>query len=327
MTQTADDNIQYPYWPEADWRIAVSRRFKLAKVDALYAQSVLPVLQKHGVVMECSYAAEDVHDHDFWVNRMNLIFEIADIHVLLDVERNANVDFEFERSRRVTRMANGAAFRSNFGWNPITGTVLFRPFRIIVTEGKGLDTFSKRRREARVYIGNDGHQKDLPERIEAQLLKSKIERHRRLTQALDWWTTKVKFTGTAESEFEVALQLFTQMAYSFRDGETIDDLVPLAEDLEEQSLDVQQLLNERYEWYLKLKRGELEVPPGFWDTYRLLRDYYREGVAEMINEKFANFWLVRLLTSLISIRATQKVRRLRGKGQDDEEEAEEVTEL
>lgn len=62
--------------------------------------------------MECCFAADDAAAaEEFWVSRMNLILELSDILLLLDVERSANVDFEFHISQSISRTGKALFYR------------------------------------------------------------------------------------------------------------------------------------------------------------------------------------------------------------------------
>jgi hypothetical protein len=81
---------------------AVSRRFNNPKVDELYALHIEPVLQRYGIILTCDFASEDAANVDYWMNRMNVVLDLADIHIILDLNRSANTFYEFEFSNLST---------------------------------------------------------------------------------------------------------------------------------------------------------------------------------------------------------------------------------
>src|SRR5438132_1640466 len=121
----------YPYYPAADWRFAVSRRFNHPYVDSIYHDLILPSLNAEGLVLECSYASDRTADEDFWMNRIDLILAIADFHVLIDIDRNHNVDFEFERAESISRHRESTALSRNLNSSPLIRKFVLRPITIL----------------------------------------------------------------------------------------------------------------------------------------------------------------------------------------------------
>lgn len=111
---------------------AVSRRFNNPESDALFFERIDPVLKAHAVVLNCSFASDDRNDLDFWMNRMNIILDLADIHLLLDVDRSANTFYELQASILCSRYGPGASLLWNFGVRAPTDE---RPLQIVVFNG------------------------------------------------------------------------------------------------------------------------------------------------------------------------------------------------
>src|SRR5207253_1659811 len=73
----------------------------------------------------------------------------------------------------------------------------------------------------------------------------------------------------------------------------------------------QQIVNEQFEWGVRLKKGEIEIPDKFHDTYIMLGDYYRKNLASVLSQEFADNGLVRCFMSIGTLIMTIKVRRNR----------------
>src|ERR1700681_2551925 len=86
MTNTAD--VAMAEVPR-ELGIAVSRRFNHRDVDELFAQRIEPVLVRFGTVLRCDFASDSADDLDYWMNRMNVVLDLADVHVFIDVDRSA----------------------------------------------------------------------------------------------------------------------------------------------------------------------------------------------------------------------------------------------
>lgn len=82
----AIQDLSHPYTNTEGWTIVVSRRFNIPVLEEQYQTQILPILQREGIVMECCFAEEEAKSLDFWINRMLIMFEIADIHILIEHE-------------------------------------------------------------------------------------------------------------------------------------------------------------------------------------------------------------------------------------------------
>ena len=102
----------------ADLVIAVSRRFHRPETDELYAGTIEPVLMRYGTVLRCDFASDAVGDVNFWMNRMNIILDIADVHVFVDFDRSANTFYELYSSNMSCLYGPGVAMLWNFGVSP-----------------------------------------------------------------------------------------------------------------------------------------------------------------------------------------------------------------
>jgi hypothetical protein len=108
--------------------VSVSRRFNDSYVDDLYHDIVRPALE-WAKVLECHYASEDTEASDYWINRMGVIQDISDIHLILDLRRSGPTLYEFHYSN----LSCSEGFRDflalNFDCHPMFN---HRKVRIIV---------------------------------------------------------------------------------------------------------------------------------------------------------------------------------------------------
>jgi len=77
----------------------------------------------------------------------------------------------------------------------------------------------------------------------------------------DFIDRQVRFFGIAGEDLEFSLTKLTELAKRIRDGQGTDDLLPTIEELEARERDLRQLINQKFEWSVKLKKGEVELPP------------------------------------------------------------------
>ncbi|HSF40460.1 MAG TPA: hypothetical protein VLT87_11755 [Thermoanaerobaculia bacterium] len=209
---------------------------------------------------------------------MLTILELADIHVLIDIDRSENMEFEFERSRRLARGYNNpTALSSTFGIN-LLSTFLFRPVQILVTSGSGKAKFVRRKRMGIVYLPRDGNWDRFDGDFEIVLTAAKHCRLQHLQQTADWISQSASFfVGTSDAprnEVEIALVRFTEMAKLMAVGKSVDAIEPVALELAKESEILKEGLvaaqNAQRAWRVKLEKGEIEIPAKFWVRYRLL---------------------------------------------------------
>lgn len=302
--------LTYPYSPNADWRIAISRRFNLPAVDSLYSTLILPVLESEGLILECSYASESVVENDFWMNRIDIMLGLADIHVLMDIDRSPNVEFEFERSAKISRSRQASGLLTNLGWTPLMShRVLFMPITITIKRGAKRDKLVRRRRMATLYLPEQPGRDDFKDRLKGAIRWAKALRLKQLNRMRSLFEKRVRLFGIAENDLEFGLVMMTALAKRLKDGETIDDLLPTAEEIEVREKSNRQRINESFEWRVKLKKGEFEIPDRFRDTYIILRDHYTENIGSIANPEFVKFRLVRWLIAFGALVTTIKARK------------------
>lgn len=183
-------NRPHPYAPEAAWRFAISRRFRVPRADEVYENVVRPVLEERGVVLECLFAANDAASRDFWMNRMKLILELADFHVFIRIGSSPQVDFEIQYSRDYVRWGWTPSLQSNFGLSRRPGgqrsPFVFLPTIITVSGDRGRDRYSNLRSRGTVHCpptcGLDEFREHFADMIDLALEK-RIARIRREERA------------------------------------------------------------------------------------------------------------------------------------------------
>ena len=88
-----------------------SLRYRGASITRLsnfmYANRVAPVLNERGLVLTCDFASDAADDLDYWMNRMNVVLDLADVHVLIDIDRSPNTFYELIASNLSCRWSSG----------------------------------------------------------------------------------------------------------------------------------------------------------------------------------------------------------------------------
>jgi hypothetical protein len=209
---------------------------------------------------------------------MSTILELADIHVLIDIERSENMEFEFERSRRLARGNNDpTALGSTFGIS-LLSVFLFRPVQILVTRGSGKGKFIRRKRMGIVYLPHDENWNRFDDSFCVVLEAAKNCRLQNLHQTAGWAEQCASFfagtTDAPRNEMEVALIRFSEMARLLSLGKSVDAIEPVALELAKESEIFKEGLvaaqNAKREWRVRLEKGEIEIPASFRARYRLL---------------------------------------------------------
>jgi len=159
-------NIEHPYAPDIQWRFAVSRRFTSSYVDALYKEYIHGVLCTEGTVLECYYAAETPESEDYWVNRMNLILELSDIHILVDIEPSTYTVYEIEKSVRERRRQMRTTLPKNFG-ERISNI-------LVVKESESIQPISRSRRTTTIYLSKKVSQDEFHQHFRNEIDAAKL---------------------------------------------------------------------------------------------------------------------------------------------------------
>lgn len=303
--------LAYPYYPAADWRFAVSRRFNHPYVDSVYHNLILPSLNAEGLVLECLYASDRTADEDFWMNRIDLILGIADFHVLIDIDRNHNVDFEFERAERIFRNRESTALSRNLNWTPLIRRFVTRPIIILIRDGVGRNRRSVRKRRTVLFLPDTASREDFIKRLRAEISWAKSLRLKGLDRVRNLFEKKVRFFGVTSDELEFTLVKMTEIAKSIKSDQLIETLSSIAEEIEEKERTSRQIVNENFELLVRMKKGEADIPSGFRETYLLLLDQTNKNFASIFTQELADGRFLRRVAQIGALIGTFKVRRKR----------------
>lgn len=113
---------------------AVSRRFNVPAIESLNKDLIEPILELYGIPLTCTYASDDPDHPDHWVGRMGMIFDLSDVHVIVDIERSGNTLYEFESSN----MVNHSSQRLFLNWFlGLQCSQQLQIFRVIVHDQEG----------------------------------------------------------------------------------------------------------------------------------------------------------------------------------------------
>ena len=296
--------VVHPYAPSIQWRIAVSRRFHDREAEAFYFDVVFPTLSAEGIVLECSYAANEPTYPDYWTNRMKVIFELSDIHVLLDLNPSANTGFEFQMSRSYAQRAGANALRLSFNWKPHLDEQLVAPVSLTISPGRGEDTFSELTRLGVVHIDGDSLE-GFQRRLKTLLARAEECRAKALRRTLQH--NAASPTQGAPDSSEVTRELLKIMELSRllskEENQNIDQIraalpkdlqssiSPLADALFPEALragvapfrEVALLgANEIDRWVVRVREGAVTVRGRFWRCLRESKTAAIKRVEELL---------------------------------------------
>lgn len=202
--------LKYPYSPEANWRIAVSRRFNDPIVDDFYFGYVLPLLKAEGNVLECKYAAETPEHYNYWMNKFSLILEVSDIHVLIDFKRSPNMEYEFNRSRFISRNGVVPTLNNNFGIAISRSKDFVKPIIIYLTKYPA----EIPRRRSQIIININGSYEESSKKIKEALKCAKKKRFFDLYMAIHIYEKMWVRIGYSEAgEIKAALITVGSMVF------------------------------------------------------------------------------------------------------------------
>ena len=281
--------VAHPYAPAIQWRIAVARRFHDREVEDFYCDVVFPVLSEEGMVLECSYAAEEPIYPDYWTNRMKVIFELSDIHVLLDLKSSANTGFEFQVSRSYARRAAANAVHLSFNWKPHLDEQLIAPVSLTISPGRGEDTFSEDTRLGVVHVDRGDGVESFWRRLRTQLARAEECRAHALRHTLPHGNLGVAQGAVNSSETPRDLLKMMALCRLLEGKQNIDQIraalpedlkssiSPLADELFPENLRAEvaplreimlQVANELDRWVVRVREGTVVVRGRFWQCFR-----------------------------------------------------------
>jgi hypothetical protein len=168
-------SVEHPITPEIQWRIAISRRFTSSYVQKIYEEVIYPVISEEDLVLECYYAEEMPDSQDYWVHRMNLILELADIYILIDIEPTVYTKAEIRKAWLEKNSVLRPAL-SRFLGAPyyIIARDLYKQQLIIIKESKDKPYASEKARHSIIYFSPNQDFADFQ-----KLLKQQIQRAKR----------------------------------------------------------------------------------------------------------------------------------------------------
>ncbi len=270
------NELTYLYHPDAEWRIAVSRRFNYPPVDDLYRLSILPIIETEGIVLECSFAAESTENRDFWTNRFGIILEISDIHILIDIERSANMEFEFRRSQQIARNGLTPSLANNFGWGFESAQVFIRPIRIYIKKGNRY-SYSIGSRKRVINISDNDSYEDVSSRLKKAICWAKKVRLFNLRCAEILYERPITFLGIHKKEIKPTLIGMTNLAKEFVIGNNVDDLMSSAASKTDFSTDMRlpiAEINKTRQQEVKFYSGEHEDHSTFPELVREILEIF-----------------------------------------------------
>lgn len=170
MTDQCQRTLEHPFSPEAHWKFAISRRFNIPRVERLLNDIVLPtLLDRVGIVLECSHASDEIQSENFWMNRMKVILEIADVHIFFAIDISPQVEFEEQYSRDVVCKGRTPSVDTNFHLSGKKRRAL-APGVIIIREGRSLfDKYHLNPGPAIVHCGHSPYLDNFRQRFEHAL--------------------------------------------------------------------------------------------------------------------------------------------------------------
>jgi hypothetical protein len=307
--------VVHPYAPDIQWRIAVSRRFHDREAEAFYFDVVFPVLSEEGMVLECSYAADEPSYPDYWTNRMKVILELSDIHVLLDVNPSANTGFEFQMSRSYAQRAGANAVRLSFNWEPHLDKSLVAPVSLTITKGHGDDTFSENTRLGVVHIDDDGVE-GFQRRLRTELARAEECRTKALRRTLPHDADGPSRRAPGSSEATRELRKMMALCRLLEGKQNIDQIrAALPKDLQSSISPLADVLfpkklrtgvaplrelgligaNEIDQWTVRVREGTVTVRGRLWPCFRESKTAAIERFEQLLHAEKKTGWFGRTI--------------------------------
>lgn len=258
--------------PDGVWIIAVSRRFHLADVDALYYNKVLPILSKYGIVLECLYADNSSDSADYWATRMGLILELADIHILMEHFPSTATLHEQDYSDvlQTRRRRNGSLTQLLLGadvdrenqidrYMPLPAAIRLTPKRSFVINSRKL------------YLPLNAKNK----KFELTLIQALDM----TTKSLNTVYTQIEFRESIAKSIASSYLERKYLAVQMQSKETaqkiiIDLLQKINDTAEDNSTAVKRLLlskNKYYEFLLRIRANEKVIPRNYLESHKLIK--------------------------------------------------------
>ncbi|MCS5693975.1 pentapeptide repeat-containing protein [Cyanobium sp. FGCU-6] len=297
-----NEQLAYPCTPRAEWRIALSRRFNDPWHDRLYSHVLKPVLDEAGILLECKWAKNTTRSVDYWMNKMGIILEVSDIHVIVDIDRSAAVDFEINRSRLISGKHYTPSLSSTFPKHRISvsggfgayGTFIFAPLRIRIREG------SKKQHQEYpntyvLYINRDYSIQDAVRRLSSVICAAKKARLIRLNLI------------SHAIVCPIVMEL-TSLARAIERGKSVPNIendifdVAFRETLAEEVIPL--LLNRVRKFWVEVKLGQTTRPSTFRGVVRMMHRHVEYAVFSIAGKTLDNkgirilIWMIAVINAL-----------------------------
>src|ERR1035437_9025255 len=186
MSEERQLALEHPFAPEGCWKFSISRPFRIDRVDQLFNEVVLPTLRRKGLTLECSYASNEVENENFWMNRMKVILELADVHVFFRIASTPQVEFEEQYSKNMVRKGLTPSLATNFQLHRKKYRIL-KPAVIVIRDGRAsMDRKSLFSGESFVHCGRKFDLGEFQRRFERAVDRVISKRKRMILRVHRW---------------------------------------------------------------------------------------------------------------------------------------------
>lgn len=276
------NDTSHPIAPDCEWVIAVSRRFNLTTVDEVYNTVVLPVLSQHGIVLECRFASDVAEDVDYWVTRMNVILEIADIHIIMEHQPSFSTLHEQVHSAIRRKSGSSITLKTLFGYDSSIVKIDPKPFAIHLVESPSRDKFRFNYNLASMHLPLEGNHEDFKRKLNSILTRAKQSK----IFGIEPSNNEV-FLKMSNSEYESIMEKASK-AYSLRheiakalaSEESTSEYIELIKIIHSEKSEQNRLvkLNKFEEYKLRIRAGEKVIPLSFRETFEIHASYLKESL-------------------------------------------------
>jgi hypothetical protein len=199
----------YPY----DFYVTISRRFTSPTSVAIFENVVLPQISEQGEILECWYASDSHEDPDYWIARMDILFSLADIHLLLDIDgspaTHLEVKMSHKRAMRPNTLYLNLIFPEDHGIHKATST----PFCVHISKRGSASRINFGLRRASIRLRSEKDMAEFANRLRrivnmikaTRLMGSKLLENDRNIANPSWYApTTEGFMEFLEARREVA---------------------------------------------------------------------------------------------------------------------------
>lgn len=320
--------IVHPFAPEVDWRIAISRRFSHPAAVDFFESVVRPALQGNGILLEVSGALDDPKSNEYWANRMRLVLECSDIHILLDVANSGNLDWEFEQARRLASHGHPSALPGNLRWLGTQMRLPMRPYTLVISRSRSFSRFSRWRRQAKVGCPLGEAPEASQARIRSALIRIKESLAKELRRADRWMERVAKAIDMPHDSIPYVLGLMTELASRIRQG---DDVTAIVAYFDEKAMSSTFRVrepgpgsNDVDAWILAVRQGEIVLPERFLDRVAVLRTKFDTLFTDQFGPGFTEGRAVRTFIRIAAFPGAWTLSRMAARSRRERAAAEKV---